>query len=368
MTFRVGDGQRRMDIIRRSRDDGLNNRFFNVLKGTSHMATKNDDWVIDIQDVSKTYPGKVRALRGISMRVRRGEIFGLLGPNGAGKSTLVKILMTIVRPTHCEGKLLGQAVGNRDSLKRVGFLPEHLQFPDYLTGDQALDFYAALSHVPRNDRRERADKLLEQVGMTDWRTKRIKTYSKGMKQRTGLAQALMNDPDLILLDEPTDGVDPVGRRDIRKILMDLKAQGKTVFINSHLLSELEMVCDRVAILSKGNVVAQGSIEELTKASRRYEIKLASKLPKNTPLEELLKKVEAKTDQTEQSAEIMVPNDDTAAVQPVIDALRQAGAQIESLRPVRQSLEDLFMQAVEDAEGKSPTPGAAVQRASKGENH
>ncbi len=332
------------------------------------MATTNDDWVIDIQDVSKTYPGKVRALRGISMRVRRGEIFGLLGPNGAGKSTLVKILMTIVRPTYCDGKVLGHPVGHRESLRRVGFLPEHLQFPDYLTGDQALDFYAALSNVPRRDRRERAEKLLQQVGMIDWRSKRIKTYSKGMKQRTGLAQALMNDPDLVLLDEPTDGVDPLGRRDIRKILIGLKEQGKTVFINSHLLSELELVCDRVAILSKGEVVAQGTIDELTQASKRYEIKLASKLPEDASLRDLLNKVEGKLEEREASAEIIVPNDDTAAIQPVIDALRRAGAVVESLRPVRQSLEDLFMQAVEESEGKSTTPGAAVNRVSKGENN
>lgn len=292
------------------------------------------------------------------MRVHAGEVFGLLGPNGAGKSTLVKILMTIIRPSRCHGTLLGEPVGTKSTLARVGYLPEHLKFPDYLTGAQALDIYAALAKVPRDVRRSRSGEMLELVGMSAWADKRIRTYSKGMKQRMGLAQALMNDPDLVLLDEPTDGVDPEGRRDIRNVLLKMKSEGKTVFVNSHLLSELELFCDRVAILSKGEVVSQGAIDELTNSSRRYEIALASPLPQNDALSELLEQLEAEAISSDSSTLITVPTDDTQAIQPLIDGLRQAGAPIESLKPVRQSLEDYFIQAVNDANDGAPvTPGA-----------
>lgn len=324
--------------------------------------------VIDVQNVAKTYRGGVQALKGVSMKVHAGEVFGLLGPNGAGKSTLVKILMTIIRPTRCEGTLLGDTIGTKHRLERVGYLPEHLKFPDYLTGYQVLDIYGALAKVPSEVRKERIPQLLKLVEMGEWANKRIRTYSKGMKQRVGLAQALINDPDLVLLDEPTDGVDPVGRRDIRNVMSDMKSQGKAVFVNSHILSELELVCDRVAILSKGNVVAQGTIEELTAGSRRYEIGLASPLPDSPSLTELLGRVKADFMSSDSKAHITIPSDDPAALQPVIDALRSANAVIESVRPVRQSLEEYFIAAV-DAAGDEvaaaalESPPAAVTAAS-----
>src|SRR6185503_4870394 len=190
------------------------------------------------------------------MRVHRGEIFGLLGPNGAGKSTLVKIMMTVIRPTHAEGTMLDHPIGHKPTLARVGYLPEHHRFPRYLTGRQTLEFFAALANVDARTRHKRAAELLETVGMSEWANKKVSQYSKGMMQRVGLAQALMNDPELVVLDEPTDGVDPVGRRDIRDVLLRLRDQGKTVFLNSHLLSELEMICDRVAILVQGSVAMQ----------------------------------------------------------------------------------------------------------------
>src|SRR6185312_8191033 len=215
------------------------------------------------------------ALRGIDLQVRPGEIFGLLGPNGAGKSTLVKIIMTVVRPTRAEGTILGRPVGHKPTLARIGYLPENHRFPKYLTGRQVLEFFAALAKVDRPTRRRRSAELLELVGMSDWADTRIATYSKGMLQRVGLAQALVHDPELIVLDEPTDGVDPIGRRDILDVLGQLRKQRKTVFINSHALSELETICDRVAILVQGQVARQGSIDELTIARQRYEIEIGA---------------------------------------------------------------------------------------------
>src|ERR1044071_156439 len=207
------------------------------------------------------------------MHVRRGEIFGLLGPNGAGKSTLVKIIMSVVRPTEAEGRVLNQPVGSKASLMKVGYLPEHHRFPRYLTGRQTLEFFAALSNVDAPARKKRAAELLETVGMTRWADAKGGTYSKGVMQRVGVAQALVNDPELVILDEPTDGVDPVGRREIRDVLLRLKNEGRTVFVNSHLLSELEMICDRVAILVAGRVVRQGTLDELTRESQCFSIEI-----------------------------------------------------------------------------------------------
>ncbi|MEO1130880.1 MAG: ABC transporter ATP-binding protein [Planctomycetota bacterium] len=345
----------------------------------------NGEMAIDLRGVAKTYGRKVKALRGVDMQVGRGEVFGLLGPNGAGKSTLVKILMTVIRASHCEGHVLGHPVGHKPTLTNVGYLPEHHKFPDYLTGAQVLDFYGALGGADRATRKSRQSDLLELLGMSKWATTRVRKYSKGMRQRTGIAQALMNDPDLVLLDEPTDGVDPVGRRDIREVVMELRNRGKTVFINSHLLSELEMVCDRVAILVQGDVVAQGTIDELTADQVRYEIEFTA--PEQGP-DSIAKALPSAVQRTEDdhvsrfssglarratyhgelaTGEVLEVREDRvaigtldpAAVQPILDGLRAHGVVIRSVRPVRPSLEDLFMQAVTDpSTGETLKPGAA----------
>jgi ABC-2 type transport system ATP-binding protein len=337
------------------------------------------DAVIDIQNVEKTYRGKVHALRGVAMQVQRGQVFGLLGPNGAGKSTLVKILMTVVRPSACRGTLLGEPIGQKAALARVGYLPEHHRFPEYLTAWQVLDYFGALAGVPRRERRKRGEHLLEMVGMSQWRGKAVKTFSKGMRQRLGIANALVNDPELVLLDEPTDGVDPVGRRDIRNMLSRLREEGRTVLLNSHLLSELEMVCDRVAILVQGQVKSHGTIDELTAESRRYEVEVGAG-PGGRVEEGAAERARAALDgvlrtngdaagtlgtlagdvQVDMTgATIRVLSEDPRHVQPVIDVLRAAGVTIRAVRPVRPSLEDLFMRAVTDpATGKELLPGAA----------
>jgi ABC-2 type transport system ATP-binding protein len=320
-----------------------------------------DEFSIDIENVSKKYGSRVSALRDLSLRIRRGEIFGLLGPNGAGKSTLVKIMVSVVRPTRVTGTILDHPVGHRATLARIGYLPENHRFPRYLTGRQAIEFFAALSKVDRPTRKRRAAELLETVGMTQWADQRVGSYSKGMMQRVGLAQALATDPDLVMLDEPTDGVDPVGRRDIRKVLKQLREQGKTVFVNSHLLSELEMVCDRIAILVAGQVVRQGTLDDLTAAKQRFEIELTPGIGGNgmNGSQRLLLKLAADIKDGTRGTlaggqwisvadhTLRVGTDDPAVIQPVIDALRADGQSIVRVQSVRPSLEDLFLETVGD---------------------
>ncbi|MFO0875013.1 MAG: ABC transporter ATP-binding protein [Phycisphaerales bacterium] len=320
---------------------------------------------IDLTDVRKTYRGRVQALRGVRMQVHAGEIFGLLGPNGAGKSTLVKIMMTVVRPTHAEGTLLGRRVGHKATLQRVGYLPEHHRFPQYLTGRQAVELFGGLAGMRRPDRRRRTEEMLDIVRMREWADRRFGTYSKGMQQRVGLAAAMVNDPELVFLDEPTDGVDPLGRREIRDVLVQLREQGKTIFVNSHLLSELEMVCDRVAIMVQGQVVAQGTLEQLTASSRHYEIVIAGSAPAwmEQSTAGLASSAAAApgghAPTRDGTARLLVASSDAAAIQPIIDRLRSEGRTIVSITPARESLEDLFMRAVTDPNtGATLGPGAA----------
>ena len=338
---------------------------------------------IELENVTKVYRGKVWALRGVSLRVGAGEIFGLLGPNGAGKTTLVKIITSIVHPTNARGTVLGRRIGHKPTLARVGYLPENHRLPRYLTGQQAVEFFSALSGLGRNQRRRRCAELLEQVGMARQARRKTATYSKGMSQRVGLAQALAHDPELLLLDEPTDGVDPEGRRDIRQILLGLRQQGKTVFVNSHLLSELEMICDRVAILVDGAVSRQGTLDELTLAQQRYEIELSPVDGRQRSMVAAAlpgvfgQRAEASITVSEVGAPgvierghlangagielenhvLRIDTSDPAQVQPILDKLRAAGLIIRRLQLMRPSLEDLFMQAVatprSNAAGGSP---------------
>ena len=299
--------------------------------------------VIQLQDVEKVYRGKVHALRGVSIEVMDGEIFGLLGPNGAGKSTLVKILMTVIHASKVSGTMLGNPIGNRKTLENVGYLPEHHRFPYYLTGKQVLHHYGALCKVERKERNSRSSSLLTRLGLAGWENKKVNTYSKGMLQRLGIAQAMMNNPTLLILDEPTDGVDPVGRREIRDLLAELREEGRAVFLNSHLLSELEMVCDRVAIMVKGRVTMQGTIQSLTVDSQRYEIKIAGEMP-----------AWAKEHCSEVNGNMLVcKGNDPNIVQPILDRLRSENITIVSVNPVRENLEDLFMRAVDNTD----SPGA-----------
>jgi len=326
------------------------------------MMARVSGLAIDLHNVAKTYAGGVTALRDVVMQVREGEIFGLLGPNGAGKSTLVKILLTIVRPTRVHGSLLGRPIGDRATLGRVGYLPEASRLPDYLTGAQVLDYIGGLHRVPRALRRRRAEELLGLVGLAGWEGRPLRTYSKGMRQRLGLAQALINEPALVFLDEPTDGLDPVGRREVAAVLCELRRRGLTVFLNSHLLGEAERLCDRVAILAQGQVVKQGTVDSLTRAGSRYEVRIEGVLPATGPVQTLLASLggHARHDPDRAGTSILLETGRSQFLQPLIDELRRLGITIDAIIPQRQSLEDYFIGVVTPASAaEAPAAAASV---------
>lgn len=210
--------------------------------------------------LAKRY-GHVDALCDLSLTVARGECLGFLGPNGAGKSTAVKILVGLVRPTGGTAQVLGRPAGDRRTRARIGYLPELFRYPDWLAAREVLAFHAALMRL--RDRPRAIDRVLEEVGLRARASDRVGTYSKGMQQRLGIAVALLGEPEIVFLDEPTSALDPVGRRDVRALIERLRARGTTVFLNSHLLGEVERVCDRVCVVDRGRVVAQGAVDALT---------------------------------------------------------------------------------------------------------
>lgn len=227
----------------------------------------SSELAVQCTSLTKEYKGElfqkgVIALNGVSLSVEKGETFGLLGPNGAGKTTLQKLLLGIIKPTTGSGKVLGSDLGSMESRKKVGYLPENPYFYFYLTGEELLKFTGELFDLSPSVIRDRSIQLLEQVGLGKAGKRQLRTYSKGMLQRIGIAQALINDPELIFLDEPMSGLDPIGRKEVREIILSLKNQGKTIFFNTHILSDVEMLCDRVGILNFGHLVAVGHLREL----------------------------------------------------------------------------------------------------------
>jgi len=224
--------------------------------------------VVSTRELEKHY-GPLRALGGVSLDVERASVFGLLGQNGAGKTTLIKILLGMLAPTSGSAHLLGRPVGSVAARRDVGYLPEDHRLPEYHTGPSLLDVYGGLQGLPRQERRRRAAELLDRLGLAGREKLRIRGYSKGMKQRLGLAQALLHRPSVLFLDEPTDGVDPVGRKQIRDLLLAEGARGVTIFINSHLLGEVEQLCDRVAILRKGQLAIVGTVTEVVGAKTTW---------------------------------------------------------------------------------------------------
>jgi ABC-2 type transport system ATP-binding protein len=305
--------------------------------------------VIQTQNLSKTYrtgfwlAQKIRSLIAVDLDVYQGETFGLLGQNGAGKTTLLKTLLGIVRPTQGKATLLGKPLGDRNVKKRIGYLPENPYFYDYLTGWEILEFTGGLFEIPHSVQKARIPELLELVGlsMRDAKKKQLRRYSKGMLQRIGLAQALINDPELVFLDEPMSGLDPLGRYQMRETILSLKRQGKTIFFNSHILSDVEKVCDRVAILDKGELICEGSMDKLLGDVRAYVVKVKGGNP------EILQQRLANL-HFQDGLWVGVLKGE---VQDFIASLRLIQAQLISLTLARPSLEEFFIKKLND---RNPT--------------
>jgi len=294
---------------------------------------------LETQDLTKRFNrGKITALEDVTLSVNEGVIFGLLGPNGAGKTTLIKIVLGILFPTSGSARLLERPINDIHTKEKIGYLPENHRYPDFLKGGEVLDYFARLSAVDKNRRERNKAELLKLVNLEKWENTKIKKYSKGMQQRLGLAQAMMNEPDILFLDEPTDGVDPIGRKEIRDLLLHFKAEGKTIFLNSHLLSEVEMICDEVAILDKGKLIRRGTVKELTSPSKTFKIQ-TSKVTKSVI--EGLKTHTVEMDQQNSSIQITVANQ--KKLNAVIDHLRKNSIDIKSVVPHKQSLEESFIE-------------------------
>lgn len=238
--------------------------------------------VVQTWNLSKTYRTgfwmnqKIESLKSCSLSIYRGETFGLLGPNGAGKTTLLKTLLGITRPTTGKAVIFGQPIGDRQVKQKIGYLPENAYLYDFLTAWEFLEFIAGLFQIPKSKQHQRITELLDLVGLAQStaRNKKLKQYSKGMLQRVGMAQSLINDPEIVFLDEPMSGLDPMGRYRMKEIVLSLKQQGKTIFFNSHILSDIEQICDRIAFLALGELICQGSLDELLGTSNAYQATVA----------------------------------------------------------------------------------------------
>jgi ABC-2 type transport system ATP-binding protein len=313
--------------------------------------TLTRDSAIVVENLQKTFHDgllrrrPIRALDGVSFHVERGSIFGLLGPNGAGKTTLIKVLLGLVSKSGGQASLLGRSAGDRAGRRQVGYLPEHHRIPRHLTGSTALQYYGGLSGMSRAEVMTRSQPLLERVGLGRWGKTSVRKYSKGMLQRLGLAQAMLHNPEVLILDEPTDGVDPVGRREMRQLLYELKAEGKTVFLNSHLLQEVELVCDRVAIMTHGQLRHVGSVDELQRGNLTdVEMRVAAR---EAQVRAAVGENSAKLteDAANQFTDIRLSHPTQQTVNEWIDQLRSHRIDIISVRPQRNSLEDAFVELV-----------------------
>ncbi|MBS0206337.1 MAG: ABC transporter ATP-binding protein [Planctomycetes bacterium] len=283
---------------------------------------RSTETVIEIRNLSKVYRDfwgrpKVKALNALSLDVRKGEVFGLLGPNGSGKTTTLKLLLGLLFPTEGEITILGRSAADVAKNERIGYLPEESYLYRFLNAYETLDFYGRLFDMPASQRKERSEKLLDLVKLAPQaRHRQLKEYSKGMTRRIGVAQALINDPDLVMLDEPTSGLDPLGNRDMKDLILDLKKQGKTVLMCSHLLADVQDVCDRIAILYGGELKVMGRVDELLKAQDETQI-LSSKLS-----DEAIRDIEA--------------------------VLKKHGADMLKVDQPTANLEDLFLKTVQES--------------------
>jgi ABC-2 type transport system ATP-binding protein len=309
---------------------------------------------IRVQGLRKIYAtglltkNKFQSLAGVDLEVRRGEVFGLLGPNGAGKTTMIKILLGIIRPTAGEAFVLGEAAGSKQARRHIGYLPENLNFAAHQTATRAMQFYGRLSCLDEATIRTRSRELIELVGLKGRDRELVTRFSKGMRQRLGLAQAMLHDPDLLILDEPTDGLDPVGRSQIRQLITLLRDQGKTVFLNSHILQEVELVCDRVAILVAGQIRGVGRPRDLSDQFHNQlgETVMLELGGTGEGLSEIAQEFGGSLDTLPNERWVLVaPVRDQANVDAIIDAVRAKSASILRLDRKRPSLEEVFLSMV-----------------------
>ena len=305
--------------------------------------------ILEIDNLSKDYEvgfwrkRKVRALDDLSLTVNQGEIFGLLGANGAGKTTTLKILMRLIFPSGGNAKILGQDISDVSMHQRVGYLPENPYFYDYLTPIEFLDYCGQIFGLSLADRRRRSRELLTRVRLEEskWKTQ-LRKFSKGMLQRVGMAQALVNDPNIVFLDEPMSGLDPIGRREVRDLIADLRDEGKTVFMCSHILSDIEILCDRVAILRKGRLAHLGVLEQLQGGSNKdARMEVVATGTDAATLARCSGNGELKITMTPSGLRIEVDSENE--VDKILFALREAGGKLVAVQPLRQSLEELFLE-------------------------
>jgi len=307
------------------------------------------DLAIEVRDLCKTYRTplrrrKVEALRGVSFQVERGKIFGFVGPNGAGKTTTIRTLMGLIRPTSGSATILGKHIPSRAARFRVGFLPESPYFYDYLSVDELLDLSGRLFGLSADVRAKRANELVERVGLGRARSQRLKKFSKGMLQRAGLAQALMNDPDVVVLDEPMSGLDPIGRKEVRDLIVELRAQGKTVFFSSHILTDIEAVADRVAIVARGRLEAEGTPAELVK---RTVLGIDVLVQVAADADGELTQGASRFHRAGEELELTLASG--TDVDAWLEKARARGAKVISVAPRHETLEDLFLRKVAGAD-------------------
>lgn len=307
-------------------------------------SSRSTEAAIQTDNLVKRY-GTTVALTGLTMTVSRGEVFGFLGPNGAGKTTAVKLLTGLARPTAGHAWLLGKPLGDREARRRIGYLPELFRYQDWLTAREVLGLHCDLAGIDRKRRAATIDEALTLVGLAERGNDRVGTFSKGMQQRLGLGVALLGEPDLVFLDEPTSALDPVGRHDVRLIIRTLKERGTAVFLNSHLLSEVEQVCDRVAIVDRGRVIAQGNLADLQGLGRVVRIRVEP-LPAVTSILSTFGVVEI------EDPWVTVRGVGLDAVPDLVARLAAAGARIYAVEPHQESLEDRFLDLLGGTHGDS----------------
>ncbi|HSE97317.1 MAG TPA: ABC transporter ATP-binding protein [Blastocatellia bacterium] len=308
---------------------------------------QSHETVIDIDRLTKDYEvgffkkKTVRALDSLTLKVFRGEIFGFLGPNGAGKTTTLKLLMRLIYPTEGTASILGRPIEDVATHSRIGYIPENPYFYDYLSGRELLHYTGALFGLNKVRARQRASELLMTVGLDDERADRqLRKYSKGMLQRIGIAQALMNDPEIVFMDEPMSGLDPLGRREVRDLLLALRRQGKTIFFSSHILSDVEALCDRAAILSRGRLLRSGTIFEMT-GDKTAAIEVIAVGVSSDSVLSLSRSVPAILEVSATPNGVHIILEDDSSLDDALRILRSAGGKLVSINPRRRRLEDIF---------------------------